>query len=187
MLETKTKKLSLADFLQQPETKPACEYIGGEVSQKPMPQIKHSLIQYELSQATNAVTKPKKIAYAFPELRCNFGTRSLVPDIAVLEWSKIPVDEKGEVQNSFDSYPDWIIEILSPEQSITKIINKIIYCLESGTRLGWLIDPEQKTIIVFPRGQQPLFFEEMTQALPALETISDFQLTVNDIFNWLKL
>jgi Uma2 family endonuclease len=187
MLETQTKKLGLGEFLQQSETKPAREYMDGEVSQKPMPQIKHSLIQYELSQAINAVTKPSKIAYAFPELRCTFGTRSLVPDISVLAWERIPVDENGEVQNSFDSYPDWIIEILSPEQSITKIINKIIYCLESGTSLGWLIDREQKTIIVFPRGQQPLFFEEITQILPVLETIPDWQLTVNDIFAWLKI
>jgi len=32
---------------------------------------------------TDKVESPK-IAYALPELRCIFGTRSLVPDIAVI-------------------------------------------------------------------------------------------------------
>jgi Uma2 family endonuclease len=88
MLETQTKKLSLGEFLQQPETKPAREYMDGEVSQKPMPQIKHSLIQYELSQAINAVTKLSKIAYAFPELRCTFGPSSRYLGFSVGENSR---------------------------------------------------------------------------------------------------
>lgn len=37
-------KISLAEFLQLPETKPASEYINDQVDQKPMPKRKHSLI-----------------------------------------------------------------------------------------------------------------------------------------------
>jgi Uma2 family endonuclease len=33
-----TLKLSLAEFLELPETKPASEYINGRIYQKPMPQ-----------------------------------------------------------------------------------------------------------------------------------------------------
>jgi len=32
------RSLSLQEFLQQPETKPASEYIDGEIIQKPMPK-----------------------------------------------------------------------------------------------------------------------------------------------------
>jgi len=55
----------LAEFLQQPETKPACEYIDGEIIQKPMPQGKHSTIQTEESAAINVILKPQRIARAF--------------------------------------------------------------------------------------------------------------------------
>ena len=90
MVETIQKNLSLTDFLERPETKPASEYINGKISQKPMPQGEHSLIQGALCEAINQVTRPQKIALAFPELRCTFADRSLVPDIAVFRWERIP-------------------------------------------------------------------------------------------------
>jgi Uma2 family endonuclease len=37
-----TTNFSLEEFLQLPETQPACEYIDGQIYQKPMPQGKHS-------------------------------------------------------------------------------------------------------------------------------------------------
>ena len=38
VLTNPTAKISLDEFLQLPETKPASEYINGQVYQKPMPQ-----------------------------------------------------------------------------------------------------------------------------------------------------
>ena len=89
------KSLTLEQFLQLPETKPASEYINGQVSQKNMPQGKHSIIQGELAAIINRALKPQSIARAFPELRCTFGDRSIIPDIAVFEYNHIPSDENG--------------------------------------------------------------------------------------------
>jgi len=63
-----------------PETKPASEYIDGQVYQNPMPKEQQH-IQIELASAINQVGKPQK-AYALTELRCTFGGGSIVPDIA---------------------------------------------------------------------------------------------------------
>lgn len=46
---------------------------NGQIYQKPMPQGKHSTLQIELASAINQVAKPKKLAYAFTELRCTFS------------------------------------------------------------------------------------------------------------------
>ena len=45
MVQTSEQTLTLEEFLELPETKPASEYINGQVSQKPMPQGKHSLLR----------------------------------------------------------------------------------------------------------------------------------------------
>jgi Uma2 family endonuclease len=42
MVQTPSKPITLDKFLQQPETKPASEYIDGHIIQKPMPQGQHS-------------------------------------------------------------------------------------------------------------------------------------------------
>jgi len=44
-----------------------------------MPQGEHSVLQSELLSRINQVGNPAKIAYAFPELRCNFADVSIVP------------------------------------------------------------------------------------------------------------
>ncbi len=46
-------QLTLKDFLIQPETKPASEYIDNQIIQKPMPQGKHSTLQGELVPEIN--------------------------------------------------------------------------------------------------------------------------------------
>ena len=180
-----TSSPTLEEFLQLPETKPAKEYINGKIIQKPMPKGKHSRLQLKLCNAINAVTETEKIAYAFPELRCSFGTRSIVPDIAVFKWSRIPFDADGEVPNDFLLYPDWTIEILSPEQSSNRVIGNILYSLHHGSQLGWLIDPEDRSILVFQPHQEPLLFQGSDCPL-ALEQIN-LELSVDNVFSWLKM
>ncbi|WP_414543392.1 Uma2 family endonuclease [Nostoc sp. CCY0012] len=187
MIKTPTRQITLEEFLELPETKPASEYINGEIIQKPMPQGKHSRLQIQSANAINNVVEPKKIALALPELRCTFGGRSIVPDVAVFAWQRIPVDEKGNIANVFNTYPDWTIEILSPEQSITKVIRNILHCLNHGTSLGWLINPEEYNVLIYPHNQQPIFLEDEQDILPVPELVGDLQLTLGQLFGWLKL
>src|SRR4028119_1313168 len=185
MVQVPTKPLTLAEFLQLPETEPASEYIDGQVIQKPMPQGEHSTIQGELIIAINAVVKLKKVARAFPELRCTFDGMSIVPDVAVFTWERIPRKENGGVANVFQAAPDWIIEILSPDQSATKVTKKILHTLKHETQMGWLIDPDEQTIFVYQPKQQPEVFDEPENLLPVPAFASELQLTVGDVFGWL--
>ena len=181
-----TTKITLNEFLKLPETKPSSEYINGQVIQKPMPQGKHSKLQSELITAINGVTKPQKIALAFPELRCTFGGRSIVPDVTLFAWSRIPVDEDGDIANVFTIAPDWTIEILSPDQNQTKVTGNILHCLNYGSKLGWLIDPDEKSVLVYPAKQQTRLLTQ-NNILPVPDLVADLRLTVADLFNWLKL
>lgn len=185
MVQTPSKTLTLGEFLQLPETKPAREYIDGQIIQKPMPQGKHSAIQGELVPSINGVVKSKRIARAFPELRCTFGGRSTVPDVVVFLWNRIPRDENGEVANTFPAPPDWTIEILSPDQNQTKVTKNILHCLRHGTQVGWLIDPDEQTVFVYRPKQEPEVLDEPDEVIPVPSFVSELQLTVKDLFAWL--
>lgn len=185
MVQTPPKNITLEEFLKLKETKPATEYIDGQIIQKPMPQGKHSAIQTELSTAINAVLKPKRIARAFSELRCTFGGASIVPDVSVFLNERIPRSETGEIANTFLLSPDWVIEILSPDQSQTKVTKKILHCLKYDTQMGWLIDPEDRSIFVFKPKQQPEVFEEPADLLPAPCFADELRLTTGNLFDWL--
>ena len=185
MVQTSSKFLTLEEFLKLPETKPASLYIDGQIIQKPMPQGEHSTIQTELSTAINIVVKPSRIARAFSELRCTFGGRSIVPDVAVFTWQRIPRKENGGVANVFQVAPDWTIEILSPNQSVTKVTKNILHCLKHETQMGWLIDPDEQTLFVYRPKQQTEVFDEPEQQLPVPSFASELRLTVGDLFGWL--
>jgi Uma2 family endonuclease len=178
--------LSLEEFLKLQETKPASEFIDGRIYQKPMPQGKHSLLQTRFPSEINQRLVPKRIAHAFTELRCTFGGRSIVPDITVFEWSRLPINEAGELENVFSIYPDWTIEILSPDQRPTRVINNILFCLNHGTKLGWLIDPDEKTVLIFWPNQQPIALEDASDVLPMLPLMGDWTLTLEELFSWLS-
>lgn len=182
---------TLDRFLQQPETKPANEFIDGYIYQKPMPQGQHSRLQLRLCNAVNIVAEEAQIALAFPELRCTFGSRSIVPDVAVFRWERLPINVEGEIENVFLICPDWVIEILSPDQAPMRVISNILHCLKQGTEIGWLLFPKERSLLLFQRDRQPI---EITinssgdEILPVPEFLeSQLKLTANQIFNWLRL
>jgi Uma2 family endonuclease len=179
------KFLTLEEFLELPETKPASEFIYGEVSQKPMPQGEHSRLQWKLCEAVNQIAEPQKIASAFPELRCTFGGASIVPDVAVFRWERIPRTDAGRVANRFNLYPDWAIEILSPDQSQTKVLGNLLHCSEHGSELGWLLYPAEESILVVFADQRVQLLSG-DRPLPVLKDIP-LSLTVEQVFSWLSL
>lgn len=102
-------------------------------------------------------------------------------------WDRIPVDENGDVANTFAASPDWTIEILSPDESQTKVTGNILHCLGHGSQMGWLIDPDERSLLVYPLARQPQLLQEPTQVLPVSDFVADFQLATDELFGWLKL
>ncbi|NMF60478.1 Uma2 family endonuclease [Pseudanabaena yagii] len=183
--------ITLDRFLTQPETKPASEYINGSIYQKPMPQGQHSRLQLKFCNTVNAVAEDKQIALALPELRCTFGNRSIVPDVAVFQWQRLPVNAEGEIENVFSIYPDWVIEILSPEQAPMRVISNILHCLEHGTEMGWLLFPNERSLLIFQRDRQPIEINSEINAAQKLLVPNfleiELSLTVDQVFGWLKV
>lgn len=180
-----SSNLSLEEFLKLPEAKPYNEFIDGKIYQKPMPQGEHSTLQSFLVTNINKLGQPQKLAYAFPELRCTFAGRSLVPDIAVFEWSRIPLLSNGRIANQFEIPPDWTIEILSPKQSPNRVIRNIMFSIQNGTKLGWFLDSEDESIMVFQPNQVPEI-KQGDDVLPVLDVLKGWDLSVKDIFSCLN-
>ncbi|MFM8293551.1 MAG: Uma2 family endonuclease [Microcystaceae cyanobacterium] len=180
-------QITLEEFLGYPETKPYSEYLNEKIEQKAMPQGQYSVLQGRLVSLINDVVLVKKVAYALPELRCTFAGISIVPDISVFTWDRIPKNEQGKITNRFETYPDWVIEILSPEQSANKILKKIMFCLEQGAQLGWLIDPEDESVMIFKPNQFPKISSNEETLIVLDDLQESLQLSAQKVFAWLNL
>jgi Uma2 family endonuclease len=62
--------------------------------------------------------------------------------------------------------PDWTIEILSPEQSSTRVTSNILHCLDHGCQLGWLIDPDERLVQIYDPEKHLTSLETPADSLP---------------------
>ena len=79
-----------------------------------------------------------------------------------------------------------MIEILSPDQSQTKAIRNILYCLDHGAQMGWLIDPDEELVFVYFSDRTLAVFEHKVDRLPVPSFAEIFDLTVSQLFSWLE-
>lgn len=172
--------LTLEAFLKLPnlEESPAWEYVNGIALQKPMPKTRHAILQKRLLLAIDDSSDKYN---ALAELRCTFGGRSIVPDVAVIAWNRIQTNEVGEPEDNFLEAPDWSIEILSPDQTATRVIDNLLHGLQQGCKLGWMLDPDDYSILVFAPQREPVVYRGNRQ-LPVLPEMG-LMLTPAEIFN----
>ncbi|MTJ10283.1 Uma2 family endonuclease [Anabaena sp. UHCC 0204] len=184
MTTTVAKIIPIEEFLKLGfiDESPAWEYINSEVIQKPMGGGKHSLLQKKLVAVIDTATSDYE---AFPEMRCSCGNRSVVPDVLVIATDQIPLDESGDIISSGINFaPLWVIEILSPSQSQTKVTGNILHCIKNGTKLGWLLDPSERSILVYQPNTLPDLLTGKDR-LPVLESVN-LIITVEEVFSWLQ-
>lgn len=112
-------------------------------------------------------------------MRCILPESSVVPDVSVMRLERLP-----QFNQPIDGAPDWVIEILSPDQRTTRAITKIQACHDAGTRLAWLIDPLEEVVMVF-WADRPLAILRGDNLLPVLPDVQ-LELTPIEIFAWMR-
>jgi Uma2 family endonuclease len=176
-----SKPLTLAEFLQLPEEKPALEFEHGVITQRVSPKGKHSALQVALVRRLDEAGQPDKVARAFTELRATFANTSTVPDVAVYRWDRIPVDTKGQVADEFAEPPDLAIEIVPPEQGVTGLVRRCLWYVANGIQVALLIDPRDESVLAF-RPDQPAIAWRGTDRIDVNEVIPNLELTVDQLF-----
>jgi Uma2 family endonuclease len=111
-----------------------CDYVDGELQERNVGERSHSLIQYIISQIFNSNRKLWNVV-AMPELRVHVAARRYrIPDVAVVRRSD-PADPVVQVA------PLICIEILSPEDRLSRILERFADYSQMGVEHLWLIDP----------------------------------------------
>lgn len=181
-----TTTMTLDEFLQLPEDEPALEYEDGMVSQKVSPKAKHSRLQGAFAEHINWLSVQRKLAMAFPELRTSFGGRSYVPDVAVFQWDRIPVEPDGMLSDSVDEPPDIAVEIVSLEHNVMALFRKCVWYIEHGVKIALLVDPYDQSVMVFRSGQQVKVLDG-GESIALGDVLPGFALTVRELFDSLRI
>jgi Uma2 family endonuclease len=179
------RPLTLEEFLQLPEEKPALEYLDGEVTRKMSPLGPHGRLQGRLYLRFELFGLERRLASAFPETRVTFGGASFVPDLIVYRWERIPSDERGDVPSYFYEPPDIAVEIASPGQTPEALAERCRWYVEHGVRVALLVLPRTRSARVFRAGTElgPL---RGADRIDLGDVLPGFELAVDELFGALR-
>ncbi|MGD1071041.1 MAG: Uma2 family endonuclease [Bryobacteraceae bacterium] len=147
---------------------PDCDYVDGEVIERNMGESDHSGLQLEIALWL-ASRRRKTAIQVYPELRVQVAPRRYrVPDIAVTT-HKIP---RGVLREP----PFLCVEILSPEDRMSRVDARIDDFLAFGVKYVWLVDPRRRKAWIYTS-------EGRREAAAVLTTSSpDLALPLEEIF-----
>jgi Uma2 family endonuclease len=182
---SRRRRLTLEEFLQLPEEKPALEYEDGRVEQKASPQGKHSALHGELYRLLWAATRQGKLVHVFIELRMTFADRSYVPDLAVFMAERIPWRVDGTIGEEFLLAPDMAVEILSPGQRVSLGIRCCAWYVQNGARAALLVDGEDQSVLLFRPGI-PVHVVRGDERIDLDDILPAFKLTARRLFAALR-
>lgn len=120
---------------------PDCDYVDGVVEERNLGERDHSLIQAKLIVLLMSGFRKTGIL-ALPEWRFQTSpTRFRVPDVVVV---------RGKPDEKILTKPPLLcIEILSPEDRLSRVNARIKEYLDFGVPAVWLVDPEEKKIWIY--------------------------------------
>jgi Uma2 family endonuclease len=68
------------------------------------------------------------------------------PDIGFVAGERIPPE--GLPDQWWQGGPDLTVDVVSPSQSLSELIDKAQEFLRAGTRLAWIVDPSRQCVLV---------------------------------------
>jgi Uma2 family endonuclease len=142
-----SQRMTLDEFLAKYEHDPVLEYEQGVVTEKMSPGWDHAAIQMTVGEAINAYARPRRLAFAFSELRTTdrVAEQSRIPDISVFVWERIERNPEARRRGSFHP-PDIAIEILSPGQSRESQLDRCRSFVAGGSRVALLFEPPAQSV-----------------------------------------
>jgi Uma2 family endonuclease len=136
------------EYLRTSFDNPDREFRDGELVERSLPIFKHGTTQGELYVCFRSL-RPKFHVFPCVETRMKIRPgRYLIPDVAVFhEWEPPDVPDRP---------PLVVVEILSPDDRISDVIEKFEEYRAWGVPHVWLVDPETRRIYSYEAGLKPV-------------------------------
>ena len=101
------------------------------------------------------------------------------PDIGFVRRERIPA---GELTEKFwPGAPDLAAEVMSPNDKLYEMVEKVADYLSSGVRLVWIVNPKKRTVTQHQPTCEPQTLDE-SDMLGGLDVLPGFQYNVAKLF-----
>lgn len=102
------------------------------------------------------------------------------PDVSFIAKNRL-TGMKRLPKGYFQGAPDLAVEILSPNNTVEEIHEKIVEYFDNGTQLLWVIHPDEQFVLVY-HGVSPDKLLQVTDTLDGEQIIPGFSMPVANLF-----
>ena len=101
------------------------------------------------------------------------------PDVSFVRFGRLPGEEPADAYDNLA--PDWAIEVISPNDTVLELDEKLDEYLAAGVRLVWVINPDIRTVKVYRPGSAIDEYRN-GDGLSGGDVIPEFQCSVSNLF-----
>lgn len=153
------------------------ELIDGEIAEK-MPTEEHGTIVINLSSSLwnwNTIQRLGRVGTEVRHRSSSDNRNARLPDVS-FHSAKRPLVKRGSVPD----LPDLAVEVQSPDDTIKEMRETARWYLANGSKMVWLVFPEQRIIEVYTLSEELILTENDT--LTGGDVLPGFTLPVRDVF-----
>lgn len=177
-VQTPVKPVSVEEYLTNPAWE-HCEYVDGELVELNVGSKPHAKIQTKCARKLDEHLDKHPGGYVAIEMRCRLTvsgrTRFRLPDVAVV------LGDKSTEDRFLDRAPDMVVEIRSPDDTVSSLTRKMSEYLENGTKLAWLVLPEERSVLILTPNAAPRT-ALAGETLDGGDLLPDLKIAVDDLF-----
>ncbi len=150
--------MSLADFILHYDEEGPFELIDGERVAVSPTISSHTLIAKRLSRLIDQYSLPRKLGESFTEATFiledapNWVKGSRLPDVMFVRTERFEAFKANTPdweEKPFIFIPDLVAEIISPTDRVSSVLKKVVAYLDDGVHIVWVIDREQRIVMVY--------------------------------------
>ena len=181
-----SQALTDEQFMALPEDDNLYEYVNGELIVVANSGVEHGYLALTLGYFLTGFVRSHRLG-----VTCDSSTAFKMktgnkrsPDLAFIAKERLH-GLKRLPKGFFEGAPDLAVEIISPNNTFAEIHNKLVEYFENGTRLVWVILPDEESVLVY-RQPKPSKLLQVEDSLDGEAVITGFQLPLMELFQELS-
>jgi Uma2 family endonuclease len=181
-MATDTRTITADELLAMPEDGLRRELVEGELREMTPAGRRHARVARNILRSLDDHVVEHGLGEVYPEygyVLSRDPDTVRAPDVSFLRRDRL--ERGGEEEGYFPGVPDLAVEVVSPSDRFSAVSLKVDEYLEAGTPMVVLVDPPQRSVIVY-RSRTGVTVLTEDDVLDGGDVVPGWRLPVRDVF-----
>jgi len=182
-MSTEVQLMTADELLALPRGECRYELVNGELKKMSPAGHYHGKVTIRLTLPIAQHVKERSLGEVYAaETGFRLGSNPdtvRAPDIAFIRQQR--VEEVGETKGYWPGAPDLAVEVLSPDDRVVEVEEKVSEWLMAGTKQVWVVSPTLRTVTIYRSPVEILTLTEQDM-LNGNDVLPGFQIQIKEIF-----